>query len=1113
MGIVNELDVEDALAARFAALGWAVCTGAEVASEREHQREVYLLPRLRAALARLNPDVPLPQREEALRELTRDRSAMVLVNANREVHTLLRDGHKCDCRDEHGALRTFTVRYLDWDDAARDEFLLVRQLPVSATAGFYVPDLVGYVNGVPLVVGELKGVGIDLATALTKNLDPYRAEIAQLFVPNAVVLLSNYTDTRVGTLTGAVIEHFARYTRLHEDDARSADADTVLRAVFTREIFLDLVENFILYEQGDKGLRKLLAQNHQRLGVNAAVKRIADYGALIDAGSDAKALAEARKLGVFWHTQGSGKSYSMAFLVRKVQHKLPGDWAFVVVTDRDELDDQIYKNFVATGVSAKKKGLQAQSAANLRKLLEANERVVFTLIHKFRLDDDKKTHPVLTKNPRVLVLADEAHRSQYAGFATRMREALPAAGFMAFTGTPLLAADTTTRAKFGEYVSRYPFFQAIEDGATVPLYYEATIPDVLLGESDLDAAMDRVAAESKLTDEERDDVEKYFSRSYVLLTRSSRLDKVATHLVDHLMGFASTMKALAVCIDRPTVLRLAQRVEKVIALRRQALAGRIEELEASDTTRAVMEQRLAELEAFEWAVVVSRTQGDAEDLAKQLRYHAKGVVAYAERMKAAQRQLTQGVGDAVYRGDPEVEAIVAEEQGQGDAHEAAAPETKQWVEAVLAGDPSELAVRFKKADDPLRLVFVCSMWITGFDAPPCGVVYLDRPMANHTLMQTIARANRVHPGKDFGLVMDYVGVLSNLEKAFKDYEKEHADKKAVDRPVADKALEIARLAEAVGKARTTCVSLGVALDDLYGTDHAKCLAALKEASELFAAAPTQRREFRAMVAFIERQYRALGDDPRCADYTHDWRALRKLAAALAALDVPRDLTRVLTKLDDVLDEVLEADTDRPVVSIDRIDLGAIDMVALESARIALGEAKKKGAEGEAPSATQVTAVGEAVLRWTRAQAQQNPTLIGLQRSVQEAIDAYAAGARDLQSLVVSLTTSTDALQAQMARAEAEGLTRAELAHYDVLRATLGEAGNEETAREGLKASLRALRGLGERVGRDWRYTDQGRARVTLAVRDALSEGMGEATDEAARKQMREALFARLYETL
>jgi HsdR family type I site-specific deoxyribonuclease len=538
MSVVSELDVENALCDLFAALGWTVTTGAALAPERANQREVFLLPRLRAALDVLNPDAPEEVRDDALRELTRDRTSMELVNANREVHTLLVDGFKGAHTAPDGTVSQHALRYLDWDAAAKNHFLLARQLTVTGPAGDFRPDLVGFVNGIPLVVGELKDAAVGLDTALTKNLTPYRSEIPQLFVPNAVVLLSNFTDTRVGTFTSTVLEHFARYTRLSEDDPRNEDAATTLRAVFTPGHLLDYVENFILYEQGDHGLRKLLAQNHQRLGVNAAVARIAHYGSMVDAGVTEKALEQPRKLGVYWHTQGSGKSYSMAFLVRKVLRRVPGDWSFVVVTDREDLDAQIHANFVRTGVTSNKKGLRAKSAKELKKLLGGNERVVFTLIQKFRPEEGVTAMAVLSKSPRVLVLADEAHRSQYATFSTAMRTALPGAAFMAFTGTPLIEADTTTREKFGDYVSRYPFFQAIEDGATVPLFYEAAVADLQLSPTDLDAAMERASKDESLSDDDRKAIEQHFSREYILLTRSKRLEKVAEHLVDHLFGFA-----------------------------------------------------------------------------------------------------------------------------------------------------------------------------------------------------------------------------------------------------------------------------------------------------------------------------------------------------------------------------------------------------------------------------------------------------------------------------------------------------------------------------------------------------------------------------------------------
>jgi type I restriction enzyme, R subunit len=1122
MSVVSELDVENALCDLFAALGWTVTTGAALAPERANQREVFLLPRLRAALATLNPDAPEEVRDDALRELTRDRTSMELVNANREVHTLLVDGFKGAHTAPDGTVSQHSLRYLDVDTAAKNDFVLARQLTVTGAAGDFRPDLVGFVNGIPLVVGELKDAAVGLDTALTKNLTPYRTEIPQLFVPNAMVLLSNFTDTRVGTFTGTALEHFAPYTRLTEDDPRSTDAATTLRAVFTPGHLLDYVESFVLYEQGASGLRKLLAQNHQRLGVNAAVARIAQYGALVDAGVSAKALEAPRKLGVYWHTQGSGKSYSMAFLVRKVLRKVAGDWSFVVVTDREDLDAQIHANFVRTGVTPNKKGLRAKSAKELKKLLGGNERVVFTLIQKFRPEEGATAMAVLSKSPRVLVLADEAHRSQYATFSTAMRAALPGAAFMAFTGTPLLDADTTTREKFGDYVSRYPFFQAIEDGATVPLFYEAAVADLQLSQTDLDAAMDRATKEESLSDDDRKAIEDHFSREYILLTRSKRLEQVAQHLVDHLLGFAPTQKAMAVCLDRPTTLRLARHVEAVLAKRRTELQGRIEALEPYETSRrAMMERALGELDALEWAVVVSRTQGDVDALARQMRHHAKGVVAYVKAQAELLQKMSPGVSESL---PAAVQSAVEEAKDEeaktarDDAQDPADLEARAWVAKALANDPDQLATRFKDPADPLRLVFVCSMWITGFDAPPCGVVYLDRPMANHTLMQTIARANRVFPGKPFGLVMDFVGVLRNLEKAFNAYEKEHAGDGVTDRPVVDKQEEIQRLATAIADAKSLCEGLGVSLPELAGSDRTKRLAAVKEAVELFAGDAPKRRVFRGLAGFIDRRFRALGDDPRVTTHANDRALLVKLSAALGELDAPRDLSALLARLDDVLDAAMEADLDRPLVQTARLDLGAVDAVALADAREALARVRAAQAQGAEEGAepvpkAKVAAVASMVERWAREAAQSNPTLVGLQQSVEQALADYAEGARDFGALVAALVGASDRLAAESARAESEGLAPEELAHLDVLCEALGEGAGDPATRDGVKHALRALRDLRGEVGRDWRDTDQGRSAVRVRVLNAFTDALSEKPGAKALEALTDALWKRFYERL
>lgn len=1101
MPLISETDVEDAVCAEFSALGWSVLPAS--ALDRPQHRDVLLTDRLDAALARLNPGVPSEALALARRELTGDFLSMERVKANQKFYELLRDGVKVTVKGDDGVERPFTVRVIDWDDPAQGDFLLVRQLPVSGVATTYRPDLVGFVNGIPLVVGELKGVGVPLETALEKNLDPYRVEIPQLFVPNALVLLSNHGDTRIGSFTGTRLEHFARWTRLNEGGARSADLSTALRAVFTPRVFLDIVENFILYEQSKTGQRKLVGQNHQVHGVNRAFARIEAYGAALASG-DEVAIREARRLGVYWHTQGSGKSYSMALLVRKVHRKLEGDWSFVVVTDREDLDDQIHDNFKATG-AATGKGLQARSAKDLTRLLKANERVVFTLIHKFRVEEGKQSMAVASASPRVVVLADEAHRSQYSDLATNMRAALPSAGFMAFTGTPLLAADVTTREKFGDYVSRYPFFAAIEDGATVPIFYEATLPDLQLGARDLDAVMDQVAKDAGLSEDDRKNLEAHFSRQYILLTRSSRLDKIAEHLVDHFLGFGPPMKAMAVCIDRATTLRLAHRVDAVVARRRVELAARVDALAEGTKERRLNEERLKELDALAWAAVLSRSQGDVVALARALRYHAKGVVSYAKQMETSQRAMREGVSD-VFRGDRALEEAVAEAAREGAAPEEGddSPEMKArqaWIRTMIDHDPEVLARRFKDKDDPLRLIFVCSMWITGFDAPPCGIVYLDRPMANHTLMQTIARANRVFPGKDYGRVLDYIGVLKDLEAAFKDYEREYREDGPLDRPVADIAEKLRELDAAVKRAKGHCQEHGISLDDLRVADRTQRLKVLSEAVDQFALDPEARAAFRREVSRVDRLYVSLGKHehlPQRDAYREDREALKRLDAALRrAMDEPGDLSAVLSKLDAVLDAVLDADVDEPIARVDPLDIATIDLAALA----ALAKDPRRGVK--------TAAAGTVLVNTARTMAAQNPTLLGLQKRIEDALAAYVSGAQDQAALLAELVAAAGALQAQAARAESEGLTREELPMFDVLRESLGARGEDGAVREGVKSAVRAMRAM--RFAKDWRLSDQKQAAVRVALRDAIEEGVGEALDDAAREALRARAFAWLYE--
>ena len=425
--------------------------------------------------------------------------------------------------------------------------------------------------------------------------------------------------------------------------------------------------------------------NHQYLGVNRAIAALqSPLSQHWERGSGGEGRSPSRRLGVFWHTQGSGKSISMLFFAQKLLRCIPGNWTFLLVTDRQELDDQIYKLFASAGVLAEER-TPAESAAHLRRLLAEDHRYVVTLIQKFRAERFQ-THPKLSDRADIIVITDEAHRTRYDIFARSMRDALPSASFIGFTGTPLLVGEEKTREVFGDYVSIDNFQQSREDGATVPLYYEHRIPELQRANPDLNTDMERLLDEAALDEAQESRLEREFAREYHLITRDERLDTIAADIVDHHTGRARADKAMVVSIDKATALKMHDRVRHhwraKLELLREQLAS------ALGPERARLQALIARMEETDMAVVVSQSQNEIEQMQKQ----GLDILPHRQRMVR-----------------------------------------------------EDLETRFKDARDPFRIVFVCAMWMTGFDVPSCSTIYLDKPMRNHTLMQTIARANRVFP--------------------------------------------------------------------------------------------------------------------------------------------------------------------------------------------------------------------------------------------------------------------------------------------------------------------------------------------------------------------------------
>ncbi|MFN9871051.1 MAG: type I restriction endonuclease subunit R [Cyanobacteriota bacterium] len=685
-------------------LGWATACGLEetFAPEggslgRRDRREVVLLPRLRTALERLNPGQPPEAINGAIEELSRNRSAMGLVAANREVVRLLKDGVLVSVPDlERGGQSMVRLRVVAWDRPGVNDWLAVNQFNVKGDLYNCWPDLVGFVNGLPLLVIEFKKPGVSARVAFDDNLSHYKAAIPQLFWSNAFLIASNGTASRIGSLS-ADWERFFEWKRIEsEDEPRRVSLEVLLRGVCQPKRFLDYVENFILFSDSKGGLIKIIAQNHQFIGVNNAIA----------------ATLEARRrghgrAGVFWQTQGSGKSYSMGFYSQKIQRKIPGDWTFVIVTDRTDLDEQIAETFKAAGVVSQAEGDQchASSGAQLAELLRGNHRYVFTLIQKFRIPE------LLCDRTDVVVITDEAHRSQYDTLALNMRTALPRALFTAFTGTPLIDGEERTREVFGDYVSIYDFQQAVEDGATVPLFYENRTPELQLVNPDLNDDIYAVIEAADLDGEEEKKLERELGRQYHIITRDDRLETIARDIVRHFLGRGFMGKAIAISIDKATTLRMYDKVQRYWQEETERVRALVEQPPPDSGEEAdELRERLHILTSTDMAVIVSAAQNEIADMA-----------ALGLDIEPHRRRLT-------------------------------------------SSEPP-LDQRFKDPADPLRLVFVCAMWLTGFDAPSCSTLYLDKPMRNHTLMQTIARANRVYPGKHSGLIVDYANVFASIEDA------------------------------------------------------------------------------------------------------------------------------------------------------------------------------------------------------------------------------------------------------------------------------------------------------------------------------------------------------------
>ena len=998
---------------------------------RETKGEVVLVSRLRPALGRLNPEASREAIDLAIEELLRDRGAMSLAAANAEVYGLLKGGVRVTVSGagEEGGETDEVLRVIDWDEPTNNGFLLCSQFWVTGDMYTRRPDLIGFVNGLPLVFVELKAPGEPVEDAYRGNLLDYRDTVPHLFWYNGLIVLSNGSQSKLGSVTGQW-DHFSDWAKIDDETEEGViSLETMLRGTCEPARLLDLVENFTLFEESKGGLIKLIAKCHQYHGVRNALDALAQLG------------ENRGRLGVFWHTQGSGKSVSMVFFAQKVLRKLPGNWTFVVVTDGKELDEQIYRKFANTGAVTEKQA-HASSSAHLRRLLTEDHRYVFTLIHKFGTPKGKK-HPVLSERSDIIVMTDEAHRTQYDTLALNMRTALPNAAFLAFTGTPLLAGEEKTREVFGDYVSVYNFKESVDDKATVPLYYENRIPELQLTNDKLTEDIARVVEETELDDDQEAKLEREFAREYHLITRDERLDTLAADLVKHFLGRGFQGKAMVVCIDKATAVRMHDKVRREWAKSLDRL--RVEAAAAPEERAGQLQSRLAYLEETDMAVVVSQSQGEIRECGR------KGADIRPHR----QRMLKE-----------------------------------------------DLDTKFKDPDDPFRIVFVCAMWMTGFDVPCCSTIYLDKPMRNHTLMQTIARANRVFGDKQNGLIVDYVGVFRNLQKALALYGS--ASGGGVDEgetPVADKSELVEALKQALGRVEEFCAGLGIDLDGIQAAAGFDRVALLDEAVEAILVDTDTKKRFTALATDVGNLYKAVLPDPVANQVAPRCALLDVLVKKLRSLLPPPDISKVMQAVDGILDDSIaptpfvirdsDSDTD-PLVDLSKVDFEALK-AKMQRGRKRTEAEKLRGMIDR--KLADMLRVNRSRMNWTE--------------RFGKMIEEYNAGSVNVEEWLNRLIGFAQELTEEEQRAQREGLSDDELAVFDLLTDPKLDLGPRQRARVKRVARELLERLKARQLVLDWRKRQQSRAAVQVAIRDTLDD-LPKCYTSRLHEQKRQAVYQHVY---
>ena len=1014
-------------------LGWEVvfAYNTEVLGEsgtlgRKSYKEIVLTRYLRKALFDNNDWMTEEYANSAVKTLCAYIASATLMQINEEKYSLLRDGIPVQIKNPNGTFEIRKATVFNFADPLKNHFLAVQEMKIHGELYRRRTDIVGFVNGIPLLFIELKKQNVDVKNAYDCNYTDYLSTIPQLFHFNAFLMLSNGLEAKVGTM-GSKYDFFHEWKRLKEDEVGAVDLETMLLGICNKKNFMDLFENFILFDHSGGKCAKIFARNHQYLGVNEAVESY-----------KARKLKNG-KLGVFWHTQGSGKSYSMVFLAQKIRRQFAGSPTFVILTDRDELNKQISDTFEACGcLSGKSRQYIPSSGAKLYEMLRGNPSFIFTLIQKF--NDD--TIAPITPDHDIIILSDEAHRSQNGIFADNMCRLLPTASRIGFTGTPLFKYDNITERTFGTYVSVYDFKRAVDDGATVPLYYENRSDMLEITNPEInDELLDAIEA-ADLDVNQQAKLELELAKDIHIITSEPRLSTIAKDFVEHYSSLWTTGKAMFVCVNKVTCVRMYNLAQKYWAEKIEELEKELET--ATQQEAQELERKLTWMRETEMAVIVSQEQNEIQT------FNNWGLDILPHRTKMEKREMDK---------------------------------------------------EFKDTDNPFRIVFVCAMWLTGFDVKSLATIYLDKPLKAHTLMQTIARANRVCDGKSNGLVIDYISVVKALRKALAEYTSggSHGDD-----PTPDKEKLIEKILNTITNINDYMDEQGFSLSNLISADDFEKLALVQAGANAMCATDEIKKRFEIQARELFRMFKYIEKSEVSEETVRYKNAISAIYDQLQEKRAHADNSALMAQINGIVSDAVSVTKNDSIEESKKFDISKIDFDRL---RREFERVKNKN--------LLLKDLKELVESRLANMLRSNPLRIDYYQRYQEIVEEYNNDNKKDEIAIVfeNLMKLVSELDEEQKRYVKEGFdSDEELSIYDLLIS--GQNLSKEEIKKVKKLAQEILVKVKARIREldHWRDKEETQSIISILIRDLLWADLPESYEDETIVNYRQLIYEYVYNT-